>query len=165
MWICMHRTGIHMIAGTEMCVALHLKWSCKLSNFNEQWNNLAVFLIIFFIIKFYENPFSSSRIFVCTQTDRWQNSFDRNSTRIYMHLKKINRQWKYITSLLPTNCTSICLQYSYMCGPGSSVCIATDYGLDGPVLNPSGDEIFRQSRPAPGPTQPPVQWVLGLSQG
>ena len=35
-------------------------------------------------------------------------------------------------------------------GPGSSVGIATDYGLDGPVSNPGGDEIFLPSRPAPG---------------
>ena len=41
-------------------------------------------------------------------------------------------------------------------GPGSSVGIATDYGLDGPGSNPGGDEIFRLSRPALGPTQPPV---------
>jgi hypothetical protein len=32
------------------------------------------------------------------------------------------------------------------CGPGSSVGIATDYGLDGPGSNPGGDEIFRPSR-------------------
>jgi len=44
-----------------------------------------------------------------------------------------------------------------MCGPGSSVGIATDYGLDGPESNPGGDEIFRPSRPALGPTQPPVK--------
>jgi len=30
-----------------------------------------------------------------------------------------------------------------MCGPGSSVGIATDYGLDGPGSNPGGDENFR----------------------
>jgi len=35
-------------------------------------------------------------------------------------------------------------------GPGSSVCIATDYGLDGPGSNPVGDEIFRPSRPVLG---------------
>jgi len=42
-------------------------------------------------------------------------------------------------------------------GPGSSVGIATEYGLDGPGSNPSGDEIFRPSRPALRPTQPPVK--------
>jgi len=47
-------------------------------------------------------------------------------------------------------------------GPGSSVGITTDYGLDGPGSNPGGDEIFRSSRPALGSTQPPVKWVPGL---
>jgi len=42
-------------------------------------------------------------------------------------------------------------------GSGSSVGIATDYGLDGPGSNPGGDEIFRPSTPA--------KWVPGLSQG
>ena len=41
------------------------------------------------------------------------------------------------------------------CGPGS-------YGLDGPGSNSGGDEIFLPSRPALGPTQPPVKRAAGL---
>ena len=52
-----------------------------------------------------------------------------------------------------------------MCGPGSSVGIATDYGLDCPGSNPGGDEIFCPSRPALEPTQPPVKQVPVLSRG
>ena len=51
------------------------------------------------------------------------------------------------------------------CGPGSSVGIATDYRLDGQGSNPGGDEIFRPSRPALGPTQLPVKWVPGVTRG
>jgi len=55
------------------------------------------------------------------------------------------------------------LQIVYPCGgPGSSVGIATDYGLES---NPGGDEIFRPSRPALEPTLSPVKWVPGLSRG
>ena len=42
--------------------------------------------------------------------------------------------------------------HQYICGPGSSVGIPTDYGLDGRGSNPGGDEIFHPSRAALGPT-------------
>ena len=49
--------------------------------------------------------------------------------------------------------------YNRESGPGSSVGIATDYGLDGPGW------IFRPSRPALRPTQPPVKCEPGFSRG
>ena len=55
--------------------------------------------------------------------------------------------------------------HKQICEPGSSVGIGTDYGLDGPGSNYGGDEIFRPSRPALGPTQHPVEWIPGLSRG
>jgi hypothetical protein len=60
----------------------------------------------------------------------------------------------------------------YMCvcvcvyGPGSPVCIATGYGLDGPEIEFRWRRDFLHlSRPALGLTQPPVHWVPGLSGG
>jgi hypothetical protein len=51
-------------------------------------------------------------------------------------------------------------------GPGSVVGIANGYGLDGPGIESRwGQDFPHLSRPALGSTQPPVQWVPGLSRG
>jgi len=58
------------------------------------------------------------------------------------------------------------LQNRYMLvGRDSSVGIATRYGLDGPRIESRWEaKLSHLSRPALGPTQPPVQWVPGLAR-
>ena len=64
------------------------------------------------------------------------------------------------------------LQYDYsfyvleLVGLDSSVGIATRYDLDGPGIESLwGRDIPQPSRPALGPTQPPMQCIPGLSRG
>jgi len=51
-------------------------------------------------------------------------------------------------------------------GPGSVVGIATGYWMEGPGIEyRCGRDFPHQSRPTRRPTQPPAQWVSGLSRG
>jgi hypothetical protein len=52
------------------------------------------------------------------------------------------------------------------CRPGSVVVIVTGYGLDGPEIESRwGRDFPHLSRPALGPTQPPLQWIPRLFPG
>jgi len=58
-----------------------------------------------------------------------------------------------------------CFQRTQMSRDGV-VGIATRYGLDSQgIVNQWGRHFQHLSRPALGPSQPPVQWVKGLSRG
>jgi len=62
-------------------------------------------------------------------------------------------------------CVCVCVAEHCWYGPGSVVGIATGYGLDGPGIESRWGRDFPQlSRPGLGLTQPPVQWVPGLSR-
>jgi hypothetical protein len=86
----------------------------------------------------------------------WSRS--NRTTQNYVNLVNKYRQ-------LQTNVKFVGIHH-FLCGPGSSVGIATVYGLDGPGIEFRWGRDFSQtSRPALWPTQPPVQWVQGISRG
>jgi hypothetical protein len=55
---------------------------------------------------------------------------------------------------------------SHWRGRDGAVYMATRYGLDGPGIECRwGRDFLHPSRPAPRLTQPPIQWLPGLSRG
>jgi hypothetical protein len=71
------------------------------------------------------------------------------------HLQEAPNKRHLVYCTMSVGCTSV---------PGSSVGIATDYGLNGPGIESGwGRDFSHMSRPALGPTQPPVQ--PGFSRG
>jgi hypothetical protein len=57
-------------------------------------------------------------------------------------------------------------EVQYSVGQDTSVGTATRYGLDSlGIKSWWGKNFPHPSRPTLGPTQPPIQWVPGLSRG
>jgi hypothetical protein len=80
------------------------------------------------------------------------------------HLLQVNRDFPN-TDLQKVFANKITQAQACIGGTGSSVGIATDYVLDGPRIESRWGEILSHTyRPALGPNQHPVQWVLGLSR-
>jgi hypothetical protein len=82
---------------------------------------------------------------------------------IYMYIYIIKLKRKTVTT---KHVIKLPIVFPKRVGRDSSVGIATDYGLDGPGIESRwGRNFSHMSRPALGPTQPPIQWVPGLSRG
>jgi hypothetical protein len=63
-------------------------------------------------------------------------------------------------------CPLFVTEHTRSVGRDSSIGIATSYGLDGPGIESRwGRDFQHPSRPALGPTQPPIQWVPGVFTG
>jgi len=60
-----------------------------------------------------------------------------------------------------TNRSYLCVLFGYKFGRDSSDVIVTRYGMDGPGIEfRLGRDFSYPSRPALGPTQPPIQWSI-----
>ena len=137
---------IYVFCGSSQ--SLHVSWNYSIPNSLHVPSNSS-----------YSSSSSLYFPFICLQ-DLLQNGY-----RVFPE----GKVWPTFTShLSPHTGSSSMVVFQNKCnhcGPGSSVSTATNYGLDGLGLNPGGDEIFRPSRPALEPTQPPAKWAPGLSHG
>jgi len=132
----------------------------------EAWNhasNFFLFKIVFSIaLPPTQRSLLSLQIVICSKYHVCCLSSPSHLPRYY-HLMTWIKKCIFIWVMV--SFTSLLIDIRFMCDPDSSVGITTDNGLNGPGSNPGGDETFRPSRPALGPTQLPVKWPPGLSRG
>jgi hypothetical protein len=73
---------------------------------------------------------------------------------------------RHVISCVDCLCNNDMTAQRVVCGPDSLVGIATRYGLEGPGIESRwGRDFPHHSRPVVRATQPPIQWVPGLSRG
>ena len=122
-----------------------------------------------------DNPFHQRLIPSHYVLTRCSNCTGLKLTRMSPHhsfLSKCSILWRRLAPpltflrIITPSYTQLHLNYRTL-GRDSSVGIATRYGLDSPGIESRwGWRNFpHPSRPALGPTQPPIQWVPGLSRG